>query len=381
MSEIGEVLQAIEGLNERGERMALATIVSVRGSTYRSPGARLLVPESGETVGNISGGCLEGEVAEIAKAVMADGRPQLVNFDLTADDEAVWGWGLGCNGAIDVFVEPADRAAEVTGALASALEEERPLAVVTVLASGVPKVRPGARLLVHPDGRHEGELGHPDADRLAREEALAALEAGSARTRDLEVGAQQLRAFVEVFEPPIRLLVCGAGHDAIPLVRHAAELGWRVEVVDDRPEFLTPERFPGAAGFTETEPGEAAKRARVDPRTHVVVMSHNYLRDRDYLRSFLGTEIAYIGMLGPRARLERLLASLAEEGIRPTDGDLAKLHGPAGLDIGAEGPEEIAWSIVAEILAVRRGRSAGFLRDRSGPIHERSEAQTEAGAR
>src|SRR5207249_7636622 len=152
MSEIADVLAAIESLRERGERMALATIVAVRGSTYRRPGARLLVSGSGELTGNISGGCLEGDVADVANLVMVEGTPRLVNFDLSAEDEAVWGYGLGCNGAIDVFVEPADRAAEIAGALRMALEEDRPIANVTVLESGVAGVAQGARLLVRPDG-------------------------------------------------------------------------------------------------------------------------------------------------------------------------------------------------------------------------------------
>src|SRR5947208_17061538 len=130
-NEIADVLEAIETLAQRGERMALATIVTVRGSTYRRPGARLLVPESGELVGNISGGCLEGDVADVANVVMVEGQPRLVNFDLTADDGAVWGWGVGCAGAIDVFVEPADKAAEIAGALRLALDEQRPIAAVT----------------------------------------------------------------------------------------------------------------------------------------------------------------------------------------------------------------------------------------------------------
>src|SRR5436190_17202698 len=160
MSEIADVLAAIESLRERGERMALATIVAVRGSTYRRPGARLLVPESGELIGNISGGCLEGDVADVANVVMVEGRPRLVNFDLTADDEAVWGWGLGCNGAIDVFVEPADRAVQMAGAIRRAIDEERELVAVTVIqAEPSAGVTPGARILVQPDGSVEGSLG------------------------------------------------------------------------------------------------------------------------------------------------------------------------------------------------------------------------------
>src|SRR5919198_4162819 len=153
MGEIADVLTAIESLHQRGEQMALATVVAARGSTYRRPGARLLIPETGELVGNISGGCVDGDVVEMAKVVMVGGKPRLASFDLTSDDEAVWGWGLGCNGAIEVFVEPAERAAEVAGALRRALDEERPLAPVVVLESEVPGVERGARMLVEPDGR------------------------------------------------------------------------------------------------------------------------------------------------------------------------------------------------------------------------------------
>src|SRR6266511_5103939 len=147
--------------------MALATIVAVRGSTYRRPGARLLVPEEGAPVGNISGGCLEGDVADMARVVMQEGRARLAGWDLTADDDAVWGLGLGCNGAIEVFIEPAERAAEVAGALRMALEEERPISMVTVLDSSVPGVDQGNRLLVRPDGSAEVSLGDPALDAAA----------------------------------------------------------------------------------------------------------------------------------------------------------------------------------------------------------------------
>ena len=171
MSEIGDVLAAIEALSAKGERMALATIVAVRGSTYRRPGARLLVPEEGSPVGNISGGCLEGDVADMARVVMDEGRARLAGWDLTADDDAVWGLGLGCNGAIEVFIEPAEKAAEVAGALRVALEEERPISVVTVVESSRAGVEPGARLVVRPDGTSDGSLGDPSVDATAEEAA------------------------------------------------------------------------------------------------------------------------------------------------------------------------------------------------------------------
>ena len=376
MSEIGDVLAAIEALSAKGERMALATIVAVRGSTYRRPGARLLVPEEGSPVGNISGGCLEGDVADMARVVMDEGRARLAGWDLTADDDAVWGLGLGCNGAIEVFIEPAEKAAEVAGALRVALEEERPISVVTVVESSHAGVEPGARLVVRPDGTSDGSLGDATVDATAVSAAEELLQAERSEVRALADG---VRAFVEVLDPPIRLVVCGAGHDAIPLVQAASVLGWNVTVVDDRPAFLTLGRFPEATGFAVVdEPEDAAKAAGVDERTFTVVMTHNFLKDKEYIRSLLGSPAAYIGMLGPGARTERLLMELRDEGVEAAGANRERIHGPAGLDLGGEGPEEIAESIVAEIVAVKRGRQGGFLKERRGSIHDRPRPGAEA---
>jgi len=377
VSEIADVLEAIESLSAKGERMALATIVAVRGSTYRRPGARLLVPEDGAPIGNISGGCLEGDVADMARLVMQEGVARLAGWDLTADDDAVWGLGLGCNGAIEVFIEPADRAAEVAGALRRALEEDRSICLVTVLESEAPElVPPGARLVVAPDEPVEGSLGHADVDAEAIAAAQELLEAERSEIRTFFHG---VRAFVEILEPPLRLVICGAGHDAIPLVRAAADVGWRPVVVDDRPGFLTHDRFPHAHAFiTVDDPAQVVGAAAIDRRAHVVVMTHNFLRDKEYLRGLLGSGAAYVGMLGPGARTQRLFMELAEEGIQIDDAARAKIHAPAGLDLGAEGPEEIAQAIVAEIVAVKRGRAGGFLKERPGPIHDRPKPGAEA---
>jgi xanthine dehydrogenase accessory factor len=376
VSEITDVLQAIESLSAKGERMALATIVAVRGSTYRRPGARLLVPEQGTPIGNISGGCLEGDVADMARVVMSEGTARLAGWDLTADDDAVWGLGLGCNGAIEVFIEPADQAAEVAHALRAALEEELQICVVTVLESEDDAVEHGSRIVVRPGGEPEGSLGAAGLDAEAIASARELLDAERSEVRTFTHG---VRAFVEVLEPPLRLLVCGAGHDAIPLVRAARGIGWKPIVVDDRPGFLTEERFPDAAGFVSVEtPEHVSKDATIDRRTHVVVMTHNFLRDKEYLRSLLDSDAGYIGMLGPSARTNRLLMELADEGVGITDADRERIHGPAGLDLGAEGPEEIAQAIVAEIVATRHDRAGGFLKARPGPIHDRPAPGTEA---
>ncbi|HEX2178162.1 MAG TPA: XdhC family protein [Actinomycetota bacterium] len=370
------MLSAIETLRSRGEKMALATVVASRGSTYRRPGARLLVAESGDLIGNISGGCLDNDIRREAREVMAGKGARIVDFDLTADDEAVWGWGLGCNGALEVFVEPPDHAAQVVGALKKALEERRTIGLVTVLTSKVPEVEPGARLLVHPDGRTEGGLGDPAVEATGVKVALEALETRKASRRNLEVqGRGEVSAFVEPLEPPVRLLICGAGEDVIPLVRLAAAIGWETVIADDRENLLNHERFPEATGFVHLPKAlDVVKEAGVDRLTAAIVMSHNYVRDQDYLQALLGTDVVYIGMLGPKARLRRLLPDLAKEGIYPSEEDERKIHGPAGLDVGAEGPEEIAWAVIAEIMAVRSGRNAGFLKNRQGPTHPRESA-------
>ncbi|HET7719616.1 MAG TPA: XdhC family protein, partial [Acidimicrobiales bacterium] len=264
MSELDDVLTALE---TAGDDVALATIVAVRGSTYRREGARLVVPAEGPPVGNISGGCLEGDVADTAREVMATGRPLVRTFDLTADDEAVWGWGLGCNGAIDVLIEPAANARPFVTALRTAARKHRPVALVTV----VDGPSTGARLIVHPNGRTEGDLG--DAARTA---GLDALAAGQSRTVALDGGT---KVFVEVLEPPLRLVVCGAGHDAIPVVEFGARLGWEVDVVDDRRAMLKGKRFPQATRLVHSQPGVAADSVVTNERTCVVIMSHNFLRD------------------------------------------------------------------------------------------------------
>ena len=377
MSEITDVLTAIGSLSASGQRMALATIVAVRGSTYRRPGARLLVPEEGAPIGNISGGCLEGDVADMARLVMEEGRARLAGWDLTADDDAVWGLGLGCNGAIEVFIEPADRAAEAAHALRTALEEERPISLVTVIESTEPEaVAPGARLIAMPDGAVEGSLGRSDVD---AEAIAAARELLTTERSEIRTLAEGIRAFVEILDPPLRLVICGAGHDAVPLVRAASLLGWNVTVVDDRPAFLNRERFPEAHGFASVDdPSDVAEAITIDARTFVVVMTHNFLRDKAYLRGLLTTDARYVAMLGPAARTQRLLMELEEEGTPITEEGRSRIHGPAGLDLGAEGPEEIAQAIIGEIVAVRRGRDGGFLKERPTPIHDRPRPGTEA---
>lgn len=367
MKELAEILDAMERYAAQGEPMALATIVAVRGSTYRRAGARLLLTRSQQMVGNISGGCLESDVMVVADEVMASGAARLATYDLTADDDMVWGLGLGCNGAIDVFVEPVDPQAEIFALYRQAIAADHTLGVVTILSGAAPA---GARLAVFPDGSRRGTLGEAVLDDRAARAATAAIREGASGVHSLQTASGEVQAFVEVLRPPVRLVVCGAGHDAIPVVHLASQLGWRVVVVDSRDRFLTRDRFPGAHQFIKAEPAAAAGRLPMDDRTYVVVMTHNYLHDRDLLRGLLQTGTAYVGMLGPRVRTEKILDDLRRDGVALTDRDRARVFGPVGLDIGSETPEEIALALLGEILAVETGRRGGFLRERTGPIHE-----------
>jgi len=354
-AELDRVLAALAG----GQGGAAATVVAVAGSAYRRPGARAAYPAGGGgPVGTLAGGCVDADVAACAAEVAsAGGRPRLVQLDLAAGD-GDWGWGAGCPGALEVFVEPAGPLAAVAAEVAAARAGGRRL----VLATGLAGPALGRHLLVGPGGERQGSLG--DAG-LEAQAAAAGARAPAAAA--VTVGGHRL--FVEPFDPPPRLVVCGAGPDAEPLVGAGAALGWRVEVVDHGPARLDPARFPGAARLVAARPEAAAAAVGRWRPTAVVVMSHHLERDGAYLASFLASgepPPAYLAVLGPRPRAARLAARLG-----PVAGGL---RAPAGLDLGAETPEEVALSIAAEALAALRGAGGGPLCGGHGPVHRRTPA-------
>lgn len=371
MKDLITILDAIDNFAARGIRMALATIVGVRGSAYRHAGARLLVTEQQELLGNISGGCLENDVMIAAEEIISTGAPRMLTYDLTADDDAVWGLGLGCNGVIDIFVERVEPTAPVYGLLRRALTDDRTLAVVSIVGGAGPL---GARMVIAGDGTRYGTLGDATLDDRAARASASAEGEGTSRVHGLAGPHGEVQVFIEIVRPPIRLVVCGAGHDAIPVVQLAATLGWRVVVADSRPRFLTSERFPGAQRFIQAAPAETAAAVPLDPQTYVVIMTHNFQHDQELLRGFLTSEAQYIGMLGPKVRTQKILVELRRQGVVSSATDLTRIYGPLGLDIGSDGPEEIAVAIISEILAVESGRPGGFLRSRVGSIHESAPA-------
>ncbi len=311
----------------------LATVVQVKGSAYRRPGARMLIQPDGRRIGSVSGGCLEGDLSRKAWWLTESGRPVIRTYDTTSDEDAVWEFGLGCNGVIDVLLERIDspESGEIMRFLSQARERHETARIATVI--GGPQT--GSRLWLERDLRAAGSLrGSEIADEV--EDFLRETN------QNHVVSLASSEIFFEVVEPAQLLVIFGGGHDTIPLAAIAKELGWRVSVIDER------------ATQTELEiPAEAA----------VVLMTHNYVRDGNVLPRLLQHPLRYLGILGPRVRTERLFEDLGIS-VPPF------VHAPAGLDIGAGTPETIALSIVAEISATLAGRSGAMLRDRQGPIYD-----------
>lgn len=366
----GERAQVLEGIRRGrtlGDRFALATVVAVRGSSYRGPGARLVVGTNGSWFGGVSAGCLEVDVAREAERVMSGDLATLRRFDTSDPDEATFGWGLGCRGVIDVLIEPASGVELVEAVLAAVLEERQTRILASVVRSSIASVHPGTHLVLEPGDQAHGSCGRPDVDgRLL--EAVARVSKPTAMTTVPGPGGTA-DAFVERMDPTPSLVVCGAGRDVGPLTAVAATVGWEVTVVDDRSWLLEDARFPAATLLPVDDPSTAAARVRVDPWTAVLIMTHDFERDLGYLGAFMPTDLGYLGCVGPKARLERLLLDVPDQA-----GTTTRVRGPAGLDLGAEEPAEIAVSIVAEILAALRGRAGGPLYARPGPIHDRSDA-------
>ena len=331
MGELGTILAAAAALDAAGGTYALATVVAVEGSSYRRPGARMLVPADAAPVGLISGGCLEDEAARLARRAIEERIPQLVTIDHSTEGDELWGLGLGCRGIVHLFAEPPELARDTVESLRAVRGGAAPAFVLT----GLDATR----------------------RRLTPSEA-ANLAGGGDPTRPMVLAD----AVLDPILPPVHLVICGAGADARPLVDAARRLDWRVTVADPRRTLLAGDRL-GDAERCDADPAEAAERIGVTSRTVVVVMSHDYARDAAYLAGFVGRGAAYLGVLGPRDRTDRLLA---EAGVAVDD----RLHAPAGLDIGADGPEEVATAIVAEILATLHGHVGGSLRERPGPIHD-----------
>jgi xanthine/CO dehydrogenase XdhC/CoxF family maturation factor len=372
MNELQAILNAYESLKQSGQTGALATIVKVRGSTYRRPGARMLIQEDRTTIGTVSGGCLEADVAEKSKAVVGSGKAVTVVYDMTAEGDAVWGLNQGCNGVVHLLVEPVGRhgGLDQLEFIQTCLRERAAGIVATVFrVDGELNVSVGSRVLMPENGAIQETVRNPALTAALVEHCREALVSGQSMVKEYRFTEGVAEAFIEIIHPPTPLFLFGAGYDAIPLARFAKELGWEVNVIDHRPALASRERFPMADPLFSVRPEEVSTTIPLDVRSVAVIMTHHFSYDLELLKTLLPSPARYVGLLGPSMRTERLLNQLRKSGYVPSDQQLARFHTPIGIDIGAETPEEIALAILAEIQAVLRHRSAGFLKNSAGPIH------------
>jgi xanthine dehydrogenase accessory factor len=335
-----------------GEAVALCTVVAIEGSAYRRPGAKLLVGPTIPGRGGLSGGCLEADAREVALEALDTRQARIRRYE--TGEDTVWGLGLGCDGTVEVFVQPVHPAqAAVWNRVAELLQGE----VAFVLATVITGPAMGQSVVIH-GGRVSSATGVEGVD----EQLVPLARDRLADRRSRLVDVDQCRVFFDVLLPPPRLVIVGAGDDAVPLAQAAAAVGFRVTVIDHRPTQLAAERFPESTHLVQAAPEADTGHLALDGECFAVVMNHALVRDRAWIRTLLASPVSYVGVLGPRARIDKIL----QEFPRDTPD---RVFGPVGLDIGAYGPEQIAVSILAEILAVRGGRTPQHLRERKGAIH------------
>jgi len=376
MKEIQDIISAFDEASRNCKQTALATVVHVQGSSYRRPGARMLVTEDGQLTGAISGGCLEGDALRKARLVMMQQKPVLVTYDTTDEDDAKMGVGLGCNGIIQILIEPIHpESRDNPVQLLKEFLRKRQTAVLVTLFSLQNKKAPqaGTRMLVTEAGATVGTLSDHTLQSILEADAQEVLQTGNSSIKTYHTEDAELTGFAELLKPAISLVVVGAGNDAIPLAQLAAVLGWQVSIVDGRANYATTARFPSAQCIIVAKPERVLPQLYLDAQTVLVLMTHNYKYDLAMLRQLLPLQLPYLGSLGPRKKLERMLDELRQEGMLLAEEHLKNVYGPVGLEIGAETSEEIALSIVAEIKAILSGKAGMPLRDKADVIHTRTD--------
>lgn len=371
MKEIKAIVSAYDKLDKHSTAAALATVVRVEGSSYRRTGARMLVMDDGNWIGGISGGCLEGDALKRARSAIAGSKPSLITYDTTEDDAYQIGVGLGCNGVIDVLFTPLkfDDEQNPVEILKSCLLDARSTHVLVTITS----VRTGrqgvdAGEVIKYDGRHSLNIIGDDIFEQNLEDAiLKQLAGGRSGSFTAAHGDRHLGAFIEILLPEVHLVLMGHQYDISPLASIARELGWPVTMVSNplKLNAVLQDTVNAVLRYDQF------KNIIFDKHTAIVLMAHDFKTDKRNLPLALRTEAFYIGMLGPKNRSEKIIGELEQEGMVLTDEDLGRIYAPAGLDIGALSPEEIALAILAEIRTVFSGRDGGFLRLRQSAIHER----------
>lgn len=366
MKEISEILKAYSEAKATGKKTALATVVKVEGSSYRQPGARMLVTEDGFLTGAISGGCLEGDALRKALLSIHQQQNKLITYNTSNDEDVEVGLQLGCNGIVHILFEYIDEALENNPIrLLQQLQAERKPAVIGTLFSLQKQARQDGTILFYrenTDALYSNSIALellPDA-KMVLEDKLTILK---------KINENNAEALIEYIPPPVSLIIVGAGNDVQPLVKMVEIAGWEITIAEGRATHATKKRFPEAKQIWVGKPEIVFENVNIDQQTYFVLITHNYKYDLAMLKLLLQTDCRYIGILGPKTKLNRMLDDLLSEGIKVTEEELNRIYGPIGLDIGAETSEEIALSIVAEIKAMMSGKTGNSLKYKSGKIH------------
>jgi len=370
MKEIREILNEIAAL-PAGEKAVLATVVDLKGSGYRLPGARMLIKENGDATGTVSGGCLEADVMERAKRVLETGRAEVFTYDTTTHEDSVFSLNMGCRGVLRILLEAVDGGSMLVRAVQISRERREAQAVATLISTDSTEVlNIGGRLFYSAFEQFDDDFlpNHIGASEKLSDAVKEFFSSALTHSvTSIRIGAETVEFAFERISPALQLYVLGAGADAAPLAEAAHGLGWEVNICDHRPAFLTAERFPTCDSLVSLN-RDVAPEWHVDDLTAFVLMNHNYERDKAMLPGALRSKAFYVGALGPKKRTQQIVEELGN----PFDEEqLSRLRSPAGLDIGADTPEAIAISIIAEIQSVLKHRSGGPLRDRQAPIYDR----------
>ncbi|MBK8088688.1 MAG: XdhC family protein [Chitinophagaceae bacterium] len=373
--EINEIIAAYKRAQQKGNKTALATVVYVEGSSYRRPGARMLVEDDGRMTGAISGGCLEGDALRKALLAIHQQQNKLVTYNTLEEDDVEFGVQLGCNGIVHILFEPIDPQDDNNPiALLERSQLFRKETVLVTLFSlhNFHGHQPGTCFFLDEESSYS-KIDNAGLDVTVLEDASSVLKAGASSIK--EYSAFDLTGFIELLQPPVSLIIIGAGNDVFPLVEMTGVLGWQIIVADGRTTHANVQRFPNVQKLIAGKPEDIIQQLVIDEWTVFLLMTHNYKYDLAMMKLLLQINCRYIGTLGPKKRLERMIEELKKEGIAVTDEQRNMIHGPIGLDIGAEAAEEIALSVLAEIKAVFANREGGFLKNRSVSIHTRNELE------
>lgn len=372
MKEIADIVRAYKAAEQAGKQSALATVVHVEGSSYRRPGARMLVTENGELTGAISGGCLEGDALRKALLAITQQQNKLVTYNTMDEDDRQFGVQLGCNGIVHILFEPihATQSDHPIALLEKTLLQRKEAVAVTLFSlDQYTGPQPGTCLLYVEDMLFcKGSVN--DLQPLLNRDVQEVLATQTSILKEYTYANTTVTGLVEWLPPSISLVIVGAGNDAFPLIQMAHIAGWQTTVVDGRPGHANRQRFPDAGRIITGKPPAVLAQLTADTQTAFVLMTHNYQYDVAMLEGLLPQDGGYIGVLGPGRKLERMLQELEEKGLVVDDATRKRIYGPTGLDIGAETAAEIALSVMAEIKMVLSAGTGQPLRNKKGAIHE-----------